>query len=97
MEEAEWHHLETALPSSAIRGEILPRKRTVELYQLLSQARAATESLGAAAPFYSSRANARDMDAIRAALGIDRVAIYGISYGTNPAVATQYEMLHAGG
>jgi pimeloyl-ACP methyl ester carboxylesterase len=33
-------------------------------------------------PFVSSASTARDMDAIRAAMGIDRVSYYGFSYGT---------------
>jgi pimeloyl-ACP methyl ester carboxylesterase len=33
-------------------------------------------------PFVSTAATARDMDAIRAAMGVDRVSYYGFSYGT---------------
>ncbi len=37
---------------------------------------------GSELPFVSSASTARDMDAIRTALGVDRVSYYGFSYGT---------------
>jgi pimeloyl-ACP methyl ester carboxylesterase len=37
---------------------------------------------GSELPFVSSASTARDMDAIRAAMGVDRVSYYGFSYGT---------------
>jgi pimeloyl-ACP methyl ester carboxylesterase len=43
--------------------------------------------LGPAAAFYTTRASAADLDAIRAALGAERVALYGSSYGTKLALA----------
>jgi pimeloyl-ACP methyl ester carboxylesterase len=38
--------------------------------------------LGPARDFYSSKDSAEDIDAVRQAVGVDRVAIFGISYGT---------------
>jgi pimeloyl-ACP methyl ester carboxylesterase len=43
--------------------------------------------LGAQRAFYSTRDNAADMDAIRRALGFDKVAVWGTSYGTKQALA----------
>jgi pimeloyl-ACP methyl ester carboxylesterase len=43
---------------------------------------ACAEQLGAARNFYTSRDAADDLDAIREALGVDKVALYGASYGT---------------
>jgi pimeloyl-ACP methyl ester carboxylesterase len=43
---------------------------------------ACAEQLGPARNFYTSRDAADDIDAIRAALGVDKVALFGASYGT---------------
>jgi pimeloyl-ACP methyl ester carboxylesterase len=43
--------------------------------------------LGATRSFYSTRENAADMDAVRRALGVDRVTVFGVSYGTKQALA----------
>jgi pimeloyl-ACP methyl ester carboxylesterase len=43
---------------------------------------ACADQLGAARNFYTSRDAADDIDAIRAALGVDKVALFGASYGT---------------
>jgi pimeloyl-ACP methyl ester carboxylesterase len=43
---------------------------------------ACAAKLGARRDFYSSVAIAQDIDAVRDVLGADRVAVYGISYGT---------------
>ena len=43
--------------------------------------------LGPRSALYSSRANAEDMDAIRRALGVERIAVFGVSYGTKQALA----------
>ena len=42
--------------------------------------------LGAASSDYSTLANAHDMDAIRRALGVGKVSIFGASYGTKQAL-----------
>ena len=49
-------------------------------------------SLGAAARFYSTAAHAEDLEAVRQSLGIDKVALYGVSYGTKLAMA--YALAH---
>jgi pimeloyl-ACP methyl ester carboxylesterase len=43
---------------------------------------ACADQLGPARNFYTSRDAADDLDAIRQALGVDKVALYGASYGT---------------
>ena len=49
-------------------------------------------SLGAGAGFYSTADHAEDLDAVRQALGADKVALYGVSYGTKLAAA--YALAH---
>jgi len=49
-------------------------------------------SLGAAASFYSTAAHAEDLEAVRLSLGIDKVALYGVSYGTKLSMA--YALAH---
>jgi len=53
------------------------------------EAAAATcgQSLGAAASLYSTADHARDLDAVRAALGFNQVGLFGVSYGTKLAMA----------
>jgi pimeloyl-ACP methyl ester carboxylesterase len=43
--------------------------------------------LGERSSLYSSLDNANDMDAIRSALGVDQIAVYGASYGTKQALS----------
>lgn len=43
-------------------------------------------------PFYTTREHAEDIESVRAALGVDKLAIYGVSYGTKHAVA--YALAH---
>jgi pimeloyl-ACP methyl ester carboxylesterase len=51
-------------------------------------------ALGAQRDFYSTADHAEDLDAVRQALGYDRIALYGVSYGTKLALA--YALAHAG-
>ena len=44
-------------------------------------------SIGATRDFYSTRDHADDTDAVRRALGVDKIAMWGISYGTKLALA----------
>ncbi len=43
--------------------------------------------LGPRRVFYGTRENAEDVEAVRRALGVDRIALFGISYGTRQALA----------
>src|SRR5207244_11816562 len=42
--------------------------------------------------FYATRDHAEDLDAVRAALGVAKIGLYGVSYGTKLAVA--YALAH---
>jgi pimeloyl-ACP methyl ester carboxylesterase len=55
-------------------------------------AEACGTSLGAAANFYSTAIHAEDLEAVRQSLGIDKVALYGVSYGTKLSIA--YALAH---
>jgi pimeloyl-ACP methyl ester carboxylesterase len=48
--------------------------------------------LGPAARLYTTRASAGDIDAVRQELGVDKIALYGSSYGTKLALA--YSVLY---
>ncbi len=50
-------------------------------------ARACATSIGSNRDFYSTHDHADDIDAVRSALGVDRIAMWGISYGTKLALA----------
>lgn len=50
------------------------------------------ERLGEARRFYTTLDQAEDVEAVRAALGVEKLALYGISYGTK--VAQVYARLH---
>jgi pimeloyl-ACP methyl ester carboxylesterase len=44
-------------------------------------------AIGPRRVFYGTRENAKDVEAVRRALGVDRIALFGISYGTRQALA----------
>ena len=49
-------------------------------------------ALGATADFYSTATHAEDLEAVRQSLNVDKVALYGVSYGTKLAMA--YALAH---
>ena len=49
--------------------------------------RTCASSIGPAASLYGTADHAADLDAVRASLGFDTVAVYGVSYGTKLALA----------
>jgi pimeloyl-ACP methyl ester carboxylesterase len=55
--------------------------------QFASLAAACASIIGPKRVFYSTRDHADDMDRVRAALGFDKIGLYGVSYGTKLAVA----------
>lgn len=55
-------------------------------------AAACAESLGPQRDFYSTHEHAEDLEAVRQALGVDKVALWGTSYGTKLALA--YALAH---
>ncbi|MCW3063568.1 MAG: alpha/beta hydrolase fold protein, partial [Solirubrobacterales bacterium] len=50
--------------------------------------------LGAARAFYTTRDSVADLDAVRTALGIPKISLYGVSYGTK--VARAYALTYPG-
>jgi pimeloyl-ACP methyl ester carboxylesterase len=50
--------------------------------------------IGPGRTFYSTGDHAEDLEAVRASLGVDKVALYGVSYGTKLALA--YALAHPG-
>jgi pimeloyl-ACP methyl ester carboxylesterase len=59
---------------------------------LPAQVTACGQALGPARNFYTTAANAEDVDAVRQAVGSDKVALWGTSYGTKVALA--YALAH---
>ncbi|MEN3341558.1 MAG: hypothetical protein V7644_962 [Actinomycetota bacterium] len=57
-------------------------------------AAACAAAIGPGRDFYSTADHAEDLDAVRQALGYDRVGLYGVSYGTKLAMA--YALAHPG-
>jgi pimeloyl-ACP methyl ester carboxylesterase len=45
------------------------------------------DALGPAREFYTTRDTVEDIEALRQALGVERIALYGVSYGTHVALA----------
>ena len=71
------------------------RCRALERANLLDAGKAAGDCaarLGSRRAYYTSRDSAEDIEAIRVALGYDRVALFGTSYGTK--VALGYALAH---
>src|SRR3954453_1140079 len=71
------------------------RCKALEKSDLLKAGREAAEcakKLGPRRDYYFSDDSVADMDALRAALGIDKWSVYGVSYGTR--VATLYAQRH---
>jgi pimeloyl-ACP methyl ester carboxylesterase len=60
--------------------------------QQRSAAAACAGTIGPNRAFYSTAQHAEDLDAVRQALGFDKVALYGVSYGTKLAMA--YALAH---
>jgi pimeloyl-ACP methyl ester carboxylesterase len=63
----------------------LQKANTVDTERVATAACAA--SIGAARDFYSTADHAADLDAVRQSLGLDKIALYGVSYGTKLAMA----------
>ena len=55
-------------------------------------AAACADSLGASRDFYSTHEHAEDLEAVRQFLGVDKIALWGTSYGTKLALA--YALAH---
>ncbi len=57
-----------------------------------AQVAACGDALGPGRAYYTTAANADDVDAVRQALGVDKVALWGTSYGTKVELA--YALAH---
>jgi len=57
------------------------------LYGTTAAAAACARSLGARRGFYTARDSAQDVEAVRRALGLEKIAIFGFSYGAQVAFA----------
>jgi pimeloyl-ACP methyl ester carboxylesterase len=60
--------------------------------QQRTAAAACGASIGPPGAFYSTHEHAEDLEAVRQALGLDKIALYGVSYGTKLAMA--YALAH---
>jgi len=60
--------------------------------QQRAAAAACAVTIGPTRAFYSTAEHAEDLDAVRQALGLDKIALYGVSYGTKLAMA--YALAH---
>jgi pimeloyl-ACP methyl ester carboxylesterase len=55
-------------------------------------ARACADIIGPTRQFYATRDHAEDMESVRVALGLGRIGLFGVSYGTKLAIA--YALAH---
>ena len=78
--------------SGLIDCPILQRAISADQQQLSAAGCAAT--IGPARDFYSTGEHAEDLDAVRASLGVDKIALYGVSYGTK--LSLSYALAHPG-
>ena len=60
--------------------------------QQQTQAAACATIIGPQRDFYSTAQHAEDMDAVRQSLGVDKIALFGVSYGTKLSLA--YALAH---
>jgi pimeloyl-ACP methyl ester carboxylesterase len=73
--------------SALINCPDLQRATTGTAEQFAALAAACAAMIGPQRVFYSTRDHADDVDAVRAALGVDKIGLYGVSYGTKLALA----------
>ena len=73
--------------SGVINCPALQRATTGTAEQFAALAASCAATIGPTRVFYSTRDHADDMDAVRAALGYDKIGLYGVSYGTKLELA----------
>ena len=61
--------------------------REYDLERESAAAEACARRLGARRPLFTTRESVADIEAVRRALGLERISIYGVSYGTKVALA----------
>jgi pimeloyl-ACP methyl ester carboxylesterase len=73
--------------SALINCPTLQRATTGTAEQFAALAAACASMIGPQRVNYSTRDHADDLEAVRTALGVDKIGLYGVSYGTKLAVA----------
>ncbi len=79
--------------SGVIRCPALQTAANPSAEEAAGLARDCAAIIGPQREFYATRDHAEDIDAVRLALGVDRIGLYGVSYGTKLALA--YALAHA--
>jgi pimeloyl-ACP methyl ester carboxylesterase len=69
-----------------------PLQKAVTADQQQQSAATCATTIGAPRDFYSTADHAEDMDAVRQSLGVDKIALFGVSYGTKLSLA--YALAH---
>jgi pimeloyl-ACP methyl ester carboxylesterase len=78
--------------SGVLDCPILQAAITASAERAAGLARDCAAALGASRQFYATRDHAEDIEAVRQALGLGKLALYGVSYGTKLALA--YALAH---
>jgi pimeloyl-ACP methyl ester carboxylesterase len=78
--------------SGLINCPVLQATPTATAEQGAVLARDCAAIIGPTRAFYSTRDHAEDTDAVRAALGVQKIALFGVSYGTKLSLA--YALAH---
>lgn len=64
-----------------------PELQNTDMTDAGDEAAACAERLGPRRAFYTTRDTVADIEALRSALGVERLSLYGVSYGTKVALA----------
>jgi pimeloyl-ACP methyl ester carboxylesterase len=78
--------------SGVIRCPALQAAANPSAEEAAGLARDCAAIIGPQRQFYATRDHAEDIDAVRLALGVDRIGLYGVSYGTKLSIA--YALAH---
>ena len=81
--------------SGVLRCPALQAVTIATVEQEAAHARDCADQVGPARVFYATRDHAEDTEAVRRALGLGRIGLYGVSYGTKLAMA--YALAHPEG
>jgi pimeloyl-ACP methyl ester carboxylesterase len=69
-----------------------PLQKAITADDQQNSAAACATTIGPSRDFYSTAQHAEDMDAVRQSLGVDKIALFGVSYGTKLSLA--YALAH---
>jgi pimeloyl-ACP methyl ester carboxylesterase len=81
--------------SGVLRCPALQEVAISTVEQDAAHARECADAIGPTRVFYATRDHAEDIEAVRQALGLGRIGLYGVSYGTKLAMA--YALAHPEG